>query len=237
MYIIRLDDASERRNTRKWNKIETILGKYSITPIVGVIPFCKDPDMKKYDEDTSFWEKVREWEKRGWIIALHGCEHVFKTSIAGINPVNNYSEFAGVPLEEQRDAIKKGLQKMSSEGIDVDMFFAPAHTYDDNTLIVLKEMNIKYVSDTIANDIYYDRKYDITFIPQQSGRVRKLPFKVVTFCYHPNSMTEEEFKELEIFIQKYNSKFKKLELIPAQRSLGIYDKILRSLYYMRRKRK
>lgn len=41
-------------------------------------------------------------EKKGWIIALHGYEHVFETTSGGINPVNNKSEFAGVNLEKQK---------------------------------------------------------------------------------------------------------------------------------------
>ena len=37
-YIIRLDDASHFSNFKKWNKIERILDKYNIKPIVAVIP-------------------------------------------------------------------------------------------------------------------------------------------------------------------------------------------------------
>jgi len=45
------------------------------------------------------------------------------------------------------------------------------------------------------------------FIPQQSCHVQKLPFKVTTFCYHPNAMNKRDFKKLEDFIRKYNNKF------------------------------
>ena len=79
---------------------------------------------------------------------------------------------------------------MREHGIDPKVFFAPAHTFDNNTLIALKECsNIRIISDTIANDIY--TKYGFTFVPQQAGRVRKQPFRTVTFCYHPNTMNDD----------------------------------------------
>jgi predicted deacetylase len=87
---------------------------------------------------------------------------------------------------------------MREHGIDPKVFFAPAHTFDNNTLIALKECsNIRIISDTIANDVY--SQFGFTFVPQQSGRVRKLPFKTVTFCYHPNVMNDDEFVRLEKF--------------------------------------
>lgn len=49
-------------------------------------------------------------EKKGWIIALHGYEHVFETTSGGINPVNNKSEFAGVNLEKQKKKLVQELK-------------------------------------------------------------------------------------------------------------------------------
>lgn len=90
---------------------------------------------------------------------------------------------------------------MEKNGINPKIFFAPAHTFDRNTLLALKnKSNIRIISDTIAYDKYEDE--GITFIPQQSGRVRKLPFKTVTFCYHPNLMRDKDFFELENFLKK-----------------------------------
>ena len=107
--------------------------------------------------------------------------------------------------------------------------------FDLNTLKALKEVTeINIISDTIANDIY--KENDFYFIPQQTGRVRNLPFKVVTFCYHPNSMLENDFIILENFIRKYKRKFIKFnDLILKDRKLGLFDKILKFLYFSRRK--
>ena len=37
-YIIRLDDAAEKMNIDNWEKMENILDRYDIKPLVGVIP-------------------------------------------------------------------------------------------------------------------------------------------------------------------------------------------------------
>lgn len=233
MYIIRLDDACDKRDVIKWNRIETILDKYNIKPIVGIIPKCKDPDMEKYPVDDKFWDRAIGWQNKGWNIALHGYEHVFCTTAGGVNPVNNYSEFAGVSLENQKIKIEKGVGILKEHGLNPTIFFAPAHTFDLNTLQALKEVSeIRIISDTISYDKYYDGGF--TFIPQQSGRVRNLPLKTVTFCYHPNLMKEEDYEVLEQFIKDNRSKFSDCSITSSKRKLNLLDKILRYLYFSRR---
>ena len=233
-YIIRLDDASEHMNVKNWKIIEKILDKYGINPIYGIIPLNKDPDLLKYDKVDGFWDLMRSWEKKGWIPALHGYMHVFETNDGGMNPVNYRSEFAGLPLEKQREKIKKGYEILKSNGINPTVFFAPAHTFDQNTLIALREeSNIRIISDTIANKTY--KKEGFTFVPQQSGRVRKLPFETVTFCYHPNIMKDTDFIILEDFIKKYNHLFMPFEMQETDRQFGLFDKLLNFIYFLIRR--
>jgi len=232
-YIIRLDDACEKCDIEKWDRIEQILDKYRVKPLVGVIPHCEDPMMDQYEIDAEFWERVDSWISKGWIIAMHGYNHVYGTECGGINPVNKRSEFAGESLEVQKSKISKGVAIMREHGIDPKVFFAPAHTFDNNTLIALKECsNIRIISDTIANDIY--TKYGFTFVPQQAGRVRKLPFKTVTFCYHPNVMNDDEFVRLEKFLKRYKN-YVPFPLEETTRKLSIVDLLLNRLYFIRRK--
>lgn len=233
MYLLRLDDASEYMDIDKWNRIEKILDKHSVCPIVGIIPNNKDKDLvSKYEFNPDFWKKAKAWEIKGWTIALHGYTHVYLTDSGGINPVNLRSEFAGVPLKEQKRKIRKGLKILKENGIEPNVFFAPSHTFDLNTLKALKEeSNIRIISDTVANDIY--KWNDFYFVPQQSGMVRKLPFKVTTFCYHPNEMIEKDFIILERFIEKYSNKFINLQSLKLQnRQISLYDKVLRKMYFL-----
>lgn len=237
MNIIRLDDACEKRDIKKWDRIEKILDKYNVKAIVGIIPNCKDPDMDKYLIDDDFWKLVKKWQDKGWIIALHGYEHVFCTQECGINPVNNYSEFAGVSLEEQKQKISKGVGKLKEHGIEAQIFFAPAHTFDENTVTAVKECSdIRIISDTIAYDKYLGED-GMTYIPQQSGRVRKLLFKTVTFCYHPNLMDEDAFNELENFLEENRSSFSEINLAQSERKLNLLDKLLSAIYFKRRRKK
>ena len=234
-YIIRLDDAADRMDCQKWSQMERLLDKYDIKPLVGVIPNCKDKMMDIYDVDPDFWNKVHQWEDKGWTIALHGYEHVYCTDDGGINPVNKRSEFAGLSLENQKHKIKNGVEIFRNHGLEPKVFFAPSHTFDLNTLEALKqESNISIISDTIANKPY--SQYGLTFVPQQSGRVRKLPFNVVTFCYHPNMMEEKEFIYLERFFEKYKELFSNFPIYKETKRKTLFDLILNKLYFAKRKK-
>lgn len=230
-YIMRLDDACPRRDIAKWNRMESLLDKYGVKPLVGVIPDCKDPDMDSFIEDADFWTKrVLSWQDKGWQLALHGYNHVFKTNCSGINPVNKRSEFAGVPYEEQKQMIADGVAILRSHGINPKVFFAPAHTFDENTIKALQKVSdIRIISDTPANKPYL--KFGMTFVPQQSGRARNLPFNTVTFCYHPNTMNETSFGHLEKFLQQ--NRFEKFPIEETARKLSLVDKFLMRMYYAR----
>ncbi len=234
-YIMRLDDACEKRDVAKWNRMEELLDRYEVKPLVGVIPHCEDPAMKEYPVDEHFWDCVKCWQKKDWTIAMHGYNHVYVTKCSGINPVNARSEFAGLPIEEQKDKIKKGVLIMREHGINPKVFFAPSHTFDENTLIALKEeSDIRIISDTIAMAPY--SKYGFTFVPQQSGRVRKLPLGMVTFCYHPNMMKDSDFERLEKWLMKYKHLFKSFETVRCSRELNLTDILLRKAYFFRRRK-
>jgi len=228
-YILRLDDACERMDVKKWDKIEALCKQYCVKPIVAVIPNCEDKAFENYPVDKSFWGKVKNWIDNGWEIALHGYNHVYSTKCRGINPVNQRSEFAGESLNVQKEKIKKGVQIFNENGITPRVFVAPSHTFDLNTIEALKECSkIRIISDTIASKPYLYK--GITFVPQQTGRVRKLPFKMITFCYHPNMMTDTDFKELEEFLSKNSKKFIKFPCVQTERKRNIIEKMIQSLY-------
>lgn len=233
MYLMRLDDAAERWDKDKWNRIMELLDKYQVKPIIGIIPEVQDPDIiSKYEPDETFWDTMHRWIEAGWTPALHGYQHLYVTHQGGINPVNNFSEFAGVDLKEQEQKIRSGVEILSQHGITPKLFFAPAHTFDENTLTALKNASsIRVISDTIAGDVYYEDGF--TFLPQQAGHVRKLPFKLVTFCYHPNTMSDAEYAQLEAFLKENRSQFTSVDRLDlgTHRKRGALDKALRALYF------
>ena len=234
-YIMRLDDASDYMDIERWKKMEALLEKYDIKPLFGIIPNNNDPDIiAKYNRNPNFWGLVNEWINKGWVPAMHGYEHRYVTEEGGINPVNKRSEFAGLPYEVQAEKVKKGWEILKAHNVQTDYFFAPSHTFDDNTLKALEnETSIRIISDTIAWDIYKCGMF--WFVPQQSGRVRKLPFKTVTFCYHPNTMQSADFAVLDASLAQNRSRFIDISKMHLKtRKNGVIDKILRMMYFSRR---
>jgi hypothetical protein len=124
---------------------------------------------------------------------------------------------------------------LAEKGIKPDIFFAPSHTFDENTLKAIeKETPIRIISDTIATDVY--RKGSFCFIPQQSGVVRNLPFKTVTFCYHPNTMKEKDYSALEQFLELNRQDFSRVDikdLLGTSRKKNLVDNIFNWLYFAR----
>lgn len=236
-YLIRLDDASEYMDVDKWSRMEELLDCYSIKPIVGIIPKNEDPKMKGvYEKNGHFWDIVNRWIKKGWTPAMHGYEHRYVSEDGGINPVNHKSEFAGLPYEEQRVKIREGYRILLKHDICPELFFAPSHTFDEKTMEALfVETSIRVISDTIAWDVYKNGTF--WFIPQQSGRVRALPFETVTFCYHPNTMNNNMFEELEEFIDSHKKMFRPVDVENVKmvrRGMKTIDYILKWLYYRKR---
>ncbi len=208
-YLIRLDDACPFMDSKKWHRMEVILDKYHIKPLVGVIPSNADPQTMKEAEDSFFWDKAHQWEEKGWSIALHGYDHVCITEggMKGLNPFWKRSEFAGLPLEHQREKIRKGYEELQNHGFDPEYFFAPSHTFDENTLEAIRqETKIRIISDTIGRYPY--KKGDFIFIPQISGHCSEIPLPgIYTFCFHPNVMKDTNFDTLEAFLKNHQAEF------------------------------
>ncbi len=236
-YLIRLDDACETMDLNKWLRIEALFFKYDIKPLIAVIPNNEDESQKIDEFNHDFWPWIDSLEKKGWEIGLHGNNHVYQTEEGGINPIHKRSEFAGLPLSEQKNKISKGFSKLKEKGLNPRIFVAPSHTFDLNTINALQsESTIRIISDTIAFVPY--KKYNFTFIPQQLGAVRNVPlFGVFTFCYHPNTMNDEAFANLEEFLKEKKEmfiSFNDLDLDNVKRK-SIFDRLFSFSYFQFRK--
>lgn len=237
LFLIRLDDACPTMDHDKWARIEIILDRYAIKPLVGIIPMNADPKQCINDIDIFFWNKALRWKDKGWSIALHGYNHVYLSKSAGLFPFWRKSEFAGVSLGEQSEKIRRGIAIMKEHGIIPKYFFAPSHTFDINTLSALKnESEIRIISDGISLRPYW--KNDFCFIPQIVGHCVNFPVRgVYTFCFHPNFMLDKDFVQLELFLIKHVEKFTTFDSL----NLANYgeesssDKILRRAFFFYRR--
>jgi hypothetical protein len=230
-YIIRLDDACPTMNHNNWNRLEKLLTNYHIKPIVAVVPNNKDKKLMTDSEDSNFWEQVKWWQEQDWEIALHGYEHKYSTKAESIVPINNYSEFAGVPIEEQKKKIREGIKIFNKHNISCRAWIAPAHSFDENTIKALQsESNITIISDGIAWSPYY--QYNMHWIPQQLWKPRKMPFGTWTICYHPDEMNNRDFEILERFLEKNHKKFLSIEeLNLTKKSKSFLEKGFEKLYW------
>lgn len=208
-YLIRLDDACPTMDAKKWMRMEDILDRYGIRPMVGIIPNNKDCEMEVDPPDFTFWDKVSSWQQKGWEMALHGYDHCYTSSdgLKGLNPLWKRSEFAGFTLEVQREKIRMGLEVFRKHNVSPRFFFAPSHTFDETTLQALElESDIRYISDTIARKPY--KLGNFVIVPQFGGRCSEMKITGVwTFCFHPNVMDDKSFKALETFLETHKNEF------------------------------
>lgn len=240
-YLLRLDDACPFMDMEKWQRIEEMLDKYGVKPMVGIIPANTDPGTIINAENPEFWAKSRTWQKKGWAIALHGYDHRYISDKGkqGLNPMWCRSEFAGVSLEKQKQKIRDGLCILRENGIEPKYFFAPSHTFDNNTLIALREeTKIRIISDTVATKPY--RYGDFAIIPQVGGHCMRIKVPGFwTFCLHPNMMTEENFKQTESFLRENNSMFISFDQIELSglKSKDIFSRLMSWIYFKHRSSK
>ena len=86
----------------------------------------------------------------------------------------------------------------------------------------------------MANDCYCRRGF--TFIPQQAGRVRELPFRVTTICLHPNYITEQELNRTEAFLKIHSGQFLDPNaILPTERRRSLLDRGCEMAYFLKRK--
>tara|TARA_A100001388_G_C28659017_1_gene445818 strand:- start:61 stop:867 length:807 start_codon:yes stop_codon:yes gene_type:complete len=210
-YIIRLDDACETMQRESWERIEIILEKRNIKPIIAVIPNNKDLELKLSEKNENFWNIVENWQKKGWHIALHGYEHKYHKirRRKQFIPLYERSEFAELKITSQAEKIKKGIDIFRKHKINSNVWVAPSHSFDKNTLKALKNVtDIRIVSDGLA--LYPFKFKGLTFIPQQLWQLKKHRFGIWTVCLHPNNMSKED---IDIFEQEINSKFYELKFL------------------------
>src|SRR5256885_1384171 len=183
-FLLRFDDLCPTMNWEGWRKLETVMIDEGVKPILSVMPDNQDVALNEGQANEHFWDHVRSWQARGWTIGLRGYQHLYVSNEAGIVGLNRYSEFAGLALEEQHSKLKRGLEIFAREGVRADVWVAPAHSFDHQTVKALVSLGLKTISDGLSLYPYRDSQ-GVFWIPQQLWRFRAAPFGVWTICIHP----------------------------------------------------
>ena len=203
-FIIRIDDVHPEMNHNKFNSLISLLNKFSINPILGVIPNNKDNSLVYSKEENNFWHKILCLQKKGALIAQHGYQHVYDTTNGGILNFNVQSEFAGHSLEIQRKRMKKGKLILEERGLTPKLFMAPSHSFDSITLQVIKEFNYGL---TDGFGLWPEIKDGVLWIPQLFASPKSLGWGLYTICLHSDKMNDKAFNQLEMHIKKYSKSY------------------------------
>jgi hypothetical protein len=195
--LIRLDDFTPNRNLRRWEQIEKILDIIGVKPLVACIP--DDKYFGSVPSSAEFWEQIRNLERKGWTIALHGETHL----VAPIAPKTSHeiffadkSEFIGLPEDVQLQKIERAWNIFAEHGVRPSVFVAPNHGFDANTIRALcKHGAMPFVSDGISWRVFRDR--GLTWLPQLDWRMPRLRFGFRTVCLHPSTMGDREMDTFE----------------------------------------
>ena len=145
-YLLRFDDICPTMNGRVWAEIESILVERGLKPVLAVVPDNQDPVLQVDPPVADFWDRVRAWQEWGWTIALHGYQHRYVSKNAGLVAVRKKSEFAGLPVETQREKLRRGMEIFEREGIRSRVWIAPGNAFDATTVALLPEFGINVIS-------------------------------------------------------------------------------------------
>lgn len=217
-YLLRFDDLCPTMDRARWERFLPLLARYGIQPILAVVPDNRDPELEREPEFAGFWDEMRMLEAAGAAIGLHGYQHVCEAMERSLIPLHGKTEFAGAPMEIQREWIRAGLAILRGQRLRPQIWVAPRHGFDAATLEILRGEGMDVISDGFARGPFRD--YGVVWIPQQLwGPVEKRT-GLWTICIHANSATDEAVAELETFLARFAGQFTSVERVLREWEIG-----------------
>ena len=204
---IRMDDITPGMDWEKFERFIALLEQYQIKPLLGIVPDNQDPGLNVEPEREDFYGRMRQLQEQGYVMALHGWHHVYVTKKRGMFPLNPFSEFAGVPKEQQAERIQEGKKLLEAQGICPKLFMAPGHSFDRHTLAALKQCGMDKLTDGFGKHPYVYG--GMTFYPIAFKRDSSLKKKAgcTTLVFHTNTMKEQDFAAFEKLLKIHGEKF------------------------------
>lgn len=200
---IRMDDITPDMDWEKFLRFKALCDQYQVRPLIGVVPDNRDACLHITEPEAApindFWNYLKQLERDGWCIAQHGVTHIYTTRRMGCFPLNRLSEFAGIAYGKQYEALKRGRDILREHGIRTDMFMAPAHSFDRNTIRALKKLGFRRMTDGFGDRPYL--RQGMIFYPisyrQESVLADRTKKGYTTFVVHTNTMNDRDFERYE----------------------------------------
>lgn len=218
---VRLDDITPDMDWDKFYQFKEILDTYGIRPLIGVVPKNQDENLALNPWKEGFWDEIKTLQNQGWIVAMHGVNHVYDSDKGGMFPLNDFSEFAGHSLEIQMEKIKRGKEILQEKGIETDFFMTPAHTYDENTLKALRANGFQKITDGFGEYPY--QWMGLTFYPisfRMSDSLKK-DGGYTTMVVHTNTIDDMDY--YKNMFSKHREQFisysEYMRILPEKRNL------------------
>lgn len=254
--LMRNDDPGPLSDPVKERRVLAIFEKYHIPQVLAVIPNnVDDPHNSKagklhpLEENPEIVNILREYTNKGLVeIATHGYTHqtnrfrpTDEEKLAGLEPYkgisgdwlpfnpkheDGYSEFNGLPVEEQREKIDKGKEHLEKVfNMKFDSFIFPWNAYNKDVLRLLRQRGYKYVPGEDDKYIFpgicvigcCNWDWEVARFRKLINEAEKLNKPVFTqFAYHSWEISEEFMRELDKLLFEVSSKKHIVFLMPNQ---------------------
>jgi predicted deacetylase len=237
-YLLRFDDLCPTIPASRWGAFRSLIDKHGVRPILAVVPDNQDTDLRRAPEDPEFWANLRAMEAAGATIAVHGYRHLCHSHGKSLLGLHRRTEFAGVDFETQHKWIRAGFRILRDQGLNPRLWIAPRHGFDRNTLRVLNNLGVEYISDGFARVPF--RRHGITWIPQQLWRPVVKSRGLWTICIHPYAANSYDRERLQSFLQNHVSQITSFDRVLKEfppNSLGLWERMYQSLALRRVQRR
>ena len=218
-FLLRLDDLCPTMRPDRWQPFDHLIRRYSLRPVLAVVPDNQDHHLEVAPADSDFWEKMRALQDEGATIALHGYQHRCIQPGRGMIPLYRHTEFAGVPRAIQQQWIRSGLSILRSHDLNPRVFVAPRHGFDRGTLWALRKEGVEVLSDGAGRVAH--RRNGLIWIPQQLWAPVDHKCGLWTICLHPNTTGERALRKLEEFLKLHAEQFTSVDRVLKEMRPGI----------------
>ncbi len=182
--VVRLEDICPTMDMQKFELFMNFFEETGIKPLLCVVPDNKDPKLVKGTFNRDFWSMLRHLKDDDWGIAMHGTHHLATGKSQGLISGDVPTEYAGLSYDSQLKKLREGKHILSQNGLDTEVFAAPNHSFDLETIRACKKLGLNYISDGMSKQPY--KIEGVKFIPA-SPAWKKHKSGILTMCIHTNN--------------------------------------------------